>query len=65
MPRLLSREEFDDAFFLVECELTADSWDEVLGEGWENGTDQEIYERYVMYLMRCTKLGKLLSGANE
>ncbi len=65
MPRLLSREEFDDASFLGECGLTADSWDEVLGEGWENGTDQEIYDRYVMYLTRRTKLGMLLTGVDE
>lgn len=66
MPRLLSREEFDECPQLSEYDLPAHSWDEVLGEGWEYKTEQEVYDLYVFYyLTRFTKLGKLLTGANE
>jgi hypothetical protein len=65
MPKLLSREEFDKTNTLVDCGLNEPSWDDVLGDYWTTYTDQEIYDRYVMYLTRCTKLGKLIAGVDE
>lgn len=65
MPRLLSREEFDETDTLIGCGLNEPSWERVLGDDWVYCTDHEIYERYVNYLTRCTKLGKLISGVDE
>jgi hypothetical protein len=65
MPKLLSREEFDKTYTLVDCGLNESSWDDVLGDYWTTCTDQEIYERYVNYLTRGTKLGKLIAGVDE
>jgi hypothetical protein len=66
MPKLLSREEFDKFPQLSTYGLQANSWNEVLGEGWEYKTDREIYDLYVLYyLTHYSKLGKLIAGVDE
>lgn len=66
MPRLLSREEFDELDRVGELGFNVQSWVTVIGPDWTGLHDEEMYARYKRYyLTRCTKLGKLLTGANE
>lgn len=65
IPKLLNYDEFLNAGYIedITAPRGVESWSQVLGDGWENESDDKNYESYLEWHSKTfTKLGKYLYG---